>query len=603
MALKTYDYGITKTKESELLKSYTTPKDVIITSDYTPYDGNYSISNMFFSELSSVFLTAEALSDDKYICVTLPKKVFVYEIETPSLPYDGWFSTGEIVDENDNILGSFDTRSNSTVSINKIMNKIKIRFKSGGTFGASFQFLKMYYSDNLFLIKKDNKFYSLKEDNYDSINKEYKEITFVNTEAFWGEKGISEINSLFTEITIDTETFKPIDKFDNFQLVAFKDIKGNLNAIKYKRGMSIANGDFSLRLASNIDYFNSESTIGANCSIKVVVSKDSGSTWLTTSDNGVVWTKLTNTVPMKAYSELTDSEKTQWDKLMEEIATVGVNLTDLNSIDFNTLNADKLRFAYVFDANSASDTNIITKLQWQFDSIGDYEQMSNDTDVNISITNNAIKIKPLKDYELMKINVGVSSDKSLVEGITYPTKEDLNNYLDKTTYASRVNEGYVKKAESAKTLELDSSAKLNGNRMYIGTSYGGDADSTEVRLREFPVGSTTDRIDTLTYPILTKDVPQTIEFLKEIPEVNCFAQAFEQEEGTQDVTEVFESYINPLVSNHNDEVICGTTNGLSIKDSYEVTGTLNDGTGFYEINLSGLDSFIDIDNITSEVNN
>lgn len=184
-----------------------------------------------------------------------------------------------------------------------------------------------------------------------------------------------------------------------------------------------------------------------------------------------------------------------------------------------------------------------------------------------------------------------------LENITIDTSE----LLDKTTYASETNEGSVKMSDKSKSLDV--TGQITGNRLYFGTAYGGDADLTEVRLRDFPIGSATDRIDTLTYPILTKDVPQTIDFLNEIPEINCFVQAFEQEQGSQDVTEVFESYTNPLVSNHNDNVICDITNGLGIKDKYEVVGTLNDRTGFYEITLRGIDGFTDIDNITSEVNN
>lgn len=498
-------------------------------------------------------------------------------------------------------LGEYDTKS-STDGWYLLFNSLE-----AGTYRVTTDvnyvvFAEWYVENKSFVVlKQNNNYYSINENLYNTKTKMYEPITDLSFTTF-NDYGFT-LSDLYKTIVINDETFKPIDKFNNFKIVQNNNkniikIKG----IKYNKGMSIANGDFSLRLAENIDYFHSESLVSDGCSIKFVVSKDSGTTWLTTTDDGVSWIELTHNVPMKNYSELTSDEKTQWDNLMTEIDTQGILISSLNSIDFNTLKADKLRFAYVLDITNASDINIITKLKLQFDSIGSYEQMNNDTDVNISITNNAIKIKPLKDCELMKINVGISSDKSLVDGITYPTKEELDNYLDKTTYASRINEGYIKKAESAKTLELDSSAKLNGNRMYIGTSYGGDADSTEVRLREFPVGSTTDRIDTLTYPILTKDVPKTIEFLKEIPEVNCFIQAFEQEEGTQDITEVFESYTNPLVSNHSDGVLCNTTSGLSIKDSYEVIGTLNDGTGFYKINLSGLDSFVDINNITSEVN-
>lgn len=313
----------------------------------------------------------------------------------------------------------------------------KGRYKFIGT-GARIDSEWYIESTDIYLLKRDNKYYSIKEKYYNTTSKVYNEITDLTADNF-NSYGFP-IEYLFNETIIESETFKPIDKFEKFQIV-YPNIMENTNiqGIKYKKAMTIANGDFSLKLVENIDFFDSEASIGNDCSIKVVFSKDGGMTWQTTNDNGIIWTSLINTVPMKKYSELTIEEKTQWVILMDEISDYGIDLSDLNNIDFNTLEADKLRLAYVFNINNTNDINIINKLLWQFDSIGSYEQMNNDSDVNISITNNAIKIKPLKNYNLMKINVGISSDKDMVDiNISkFATKDDLKGIENLSTHKNR----------------------------------------------------------------------------------------------------------------------------------------------------------------------
>ena len=69
------------------------------------------------------------------------------------------------------------------------------------------------------------------------------------------------------------------------------------------------------------------------------------------------------------------------------------------------------------------------------------------------MTNNEIKIQPLKDIELMKINVGISSQNSVPE-------IDTSNLLDKETFKGKEIDS-VKKADVAKNLENLSEDNLN----------------------------------------------------------------------------------------------------------------------------------------------
>nr|DAQ97541.1 MAG TPA: carbohydrate esterase [Caudoviricetes sp.] len=189
------------------------------------------------------------------------------------------------------------------------------------------------------------------------------------------------------------------------------------------------------------------------------------------------------------------------------------------------------------------------------------------------------------DYELL-------SNKPKINGITIlgdKSAKDLKLLSD--SYASTENEGSVKMADKAKTIDITD--QLIGSAQYYGVGNGGTLSDTALRLRPFPVGTSTNRIDTLDFDILTKDVPQSIPFAREIPNVNCFVQAFKKEDDEINITESFEDYTNELVSNHSEGINCDVINGLSINDSYEYNSELN-ADGLYETNIINKTDFIEI---------
>ena len=217
----------------------------------------------------------------------------------------------------------------------------------------------------------------------------------------------------------------------------------------------------------------------------------------------------------------------------------------------------------------------------------DTDQYGNAT---ISSTSASTSTGGTTNYELL-------SNKPKINGISVmgnKTSKDLK-LLD-ITYASEVNENSVKLADKAK--EIDIEGQLTGSAQYYGIGNGGTNVDNTMKLRPFPVGTSTERIETLDFAILTKDVSQSIPFVREIPTVNCFVQAFKQEESELNVTDVFEDYNNELVSNCSENVICDE-NGLSIKDEYEINNNGINSDGFYEIKLG---KFIEINDILSEVN-
>lgn len=74
--------------------------------------------------------------------------------------------------------------------------------------------------DNKYLIRMDNKFYCLKSDTYDVIGKRYTEIYVTPdnalTDLFLNNEVI--LPDLSKEVTFNSETFKPITKFENFSI-------------------------------------------------------------------------------------------------------------------------------------------------------------------------------------------------------------------------------------------------------------------------------------------------------------------------------------------------------------------------------------------------
>ena len=285
---------------------------------------------------------------------------------------------------------------------------------------------------------------------------------------------------------------------------------------------------------------------------------------------------------------------------------------------------------YYSDTSITLDDSAISgsDVSWSVDKLtNEYNKKANQSDVNASISeintklDKKLEVNNLKSGQNIDIDVdslgnltinstasgGTStggttdyellSNKPKINGITAigdKTAKDLK-LLD-SSYASTENEGSVKMADKAK--EIDIEGQLDGTAKYYGVGNGGTSDDNTLKLRPFPVGTATERIDTLTFDILTKDVPQSIPFAREIPDVNCFVQAFKQEEAETNANGVFEDYSNENVSNHSENVVCGG-NGLSIKGEYEINNNGINSDGLYKIKIG---DFINIKSIKAEVN-
>ena len=249
-------------------------------------------------------------------------------------------------------------------------------------------------------IKQDNKYYGFSDDNYDTTTKMYKEVTLENIKNF---KYNNLILNFTKETTIGDETFKPIDKFTNFQLISPYDNKPKtIIGSKSKSGLIVANGDiYAGKISNRINSFTLDYTVNNNSAIKMAVSFDNGSTWKTYKDGA--FQELSITIPNKYYTNMTDEEKTNYSNAKTTILESGFNASDLSSIDFNIDNLDTIRFAYVLYQDSINDDCKMSDLSWNFNAKG-YLQKMKDSEVDTSFCNGIIKITPLIDCEMIITN-------------------------------------------------------------------------------------------------------------------------------------------------------------------------------------------------------
>lgn len=249
-------------------------------------------------------------------------------------------------------------------------------------------------------IKQDNKYYGFSDDNYDTTTKMYKEITLDDIKNL---KYNSLISNLTKEITIGDETFKPIDKFTNFQLISpYNNKPKTVIGSKSKSGLIVANGDiYAGKISNRINSFTLEYIVNNNSAIKMAVSFDNGSTWKTYKDGA--FQELSITIPNKYYANMTDEEKTNYSNAKATILESGFNASDLSSIDFNIDNLDTIRFAYVLYQDSIDDDCKMSDLSWNFNAKG-YLQKMKDSEVDTSFCNGIIKITPLIDCEMIITN-------------------------------------------------------------------------------------------------------------------------------------------------------------------------------------------------------
>lgn len=259
----------------------------------------------------------------------------------------------------------------------------------------------MYSWSSPILLKKDNQYFSINDILYNTETQSYNPLSFLDySQAF-------QLYKLFESVSINGETFKPIDKFDNFQiLTSDANSKYKIKAVEVNKQLIVANDDIFTSVASYIDYFKLMSNVTDTNSVKLALSTDSGSTWKTWNAETNNFENLSLIIPTTPYKQMAESELIEWNDAMEVISINGIDATTFNELDFNLLNSKTIRFAYVLSRPTYLDKAETSELQWQFDAKGNLQKMT-DSECIVSVYDQQVKVKSLIENPIIKVNLMV----------------------------------------------------------------------------------------------------------------------------------------------------------------------------------------------------
>ncbi len=253
-----------------------------------------------------------------------------------------------------------------------------------------------------FLIMKNDIYYSINEEFYNTSLNNYNPISEPDF-----NNGFM-INDLYRSITIENETFRPIDKFITFKLISLENLCSSslmINGIKNGKNLVVANDDKLTSLAHSINYFKMyQNSVGIG-SMKVVFSIDKGVTWKTWKIVDNSFENLDIVIPNKRYTEMSDDEKSQYNKSTDIIFEKGIPSGLIQNLDFNsTLTSNTIRFAYVLYRPTYNDFVSTDKLDWSFNAKGHMKAM-NYEEFEAEVFENQVRIKTFIDSPLIKVNL------------------------------------------------------------------------------------------------------------------------------------------------------------------------------------------------------
>ena len=253
------------------------------------------------------------------------------------------------------------------------------------------------YLDGL-LILKDNKYYSVHESQYNTSSQMFEEVVDItNSDVFFN------IEDLFTEITIGDETFKPIDKFDKFQIVSKNSFELEVSALKFTQEMIATLEPLNMKKYATIHKITPNYDISGNGSIKIAFSFDDGITWKTW-DATNNWTDLSNVeVPLKLYENFTDADKTAWSNAQTEINTNGIDIQNLSNVIFPS-DVKKMCFAIVFNRPTYADTATLTSFDILFDGLKTFIGLDRDK-CAVKFTGDTITVTPTSNADQLLITM------------------------------------------------------------------------------------------------------------------------------------------------------------------------------------------------------
>jgi hypothetical protein len=253
-----------------------------------------------------------------------------------------------------------------------------------------------------FIIYMGGNYYSVLDEFYNETTHMYNTITMydINTNGF-DYYAVSSMNDFLSERTIGADTFRPIDKFDNFKTISDTNNVIKAKAIKSNKELISRTGDIAISAASNITDMTLVYDIGANCKLRIALSTDKGITWKTTTD-GVTFTPLDCEIPEKNFSDMTDEEKVKFNIARDLILSDGISPEVLNTIDFNQFDSYGVKFAYVINRPSYNDVAELKEYNWLYDAEGCMKELK-DSEYNLEAYGHRIRITPTINADKLKV--------------------------------------------------------------------------------------------------------------------------------------------------------------------------------------------------------
>lgn len=270
---------------------------------------------------------------------------------------------------------------------------------------------ELWGNDFVGVILQSNKnYYSIDEKYYNSSAKNYNAISDLSVSNFNNYE--FNVSDLFKEITINEETFKPIDKFKSFSIISTSQNTLNINGIKVDKSMISTIEPLSMAAYETIHNITADYTIENNGAIKLIFSFDKGNTWKTYDVSTNAWNHVSVNIPTKLYDNFTSEEKSNWDSARDIILSDGISIQNLGNVVFSTETIKTLMFAVAFSRHTYADTCTLRGLNIKYDGVITYIQLA----VGSDLTKYEAKVRITGD------TIGVTSstncDKLLISAVT-----------------------------------------------------------------------------------------------------------------------------------------------------------------------------------------
>ena len=258
------------------------------------------------------------------------------------------------------------------------------------------------------ILQSNKDYYSIDEKYYNSSTKNYNAISDLSASNFSNYE--FDISDLFDEITINEETFKPIDKFESFSIISTSQNTLTVNGIKVDKSMIATMEPLSMAAYETIHNITADYTTENNGAIKLIFSFDKGNTWKTYDVSTNVWNTVSVNIPNKLYDNFTSEEKSNWDFARDIILSDGISVQNLGNVVFSTETIKTLMFAIAFSRPTYADTCTLRGLNIKYDGVVTYIQLAVGSDLTkyeakVRITGDTIGVTSSTNCDKLLISV------------------------------------------------------------------------------------------------------------------------------------------------------------------------------------------------------